>query len=200
MADTPIASNAGAVPGWDRAATPVEREQPFPWWLLAILGVISILFGVAMLVWPDITLRVVGFFVGLWLLIAGIARVIGAFVSGRGVGAQILSGIIGVLLILGGVACLRNLVTSLAVLATIIALTWLFSGLSELVIGFAVRGPARGWLILLGVVSTLIGIAFVVWPGLSLATLVFMLSISAMIVGAGQLGFAFQVRKLTTTT
>src|SRR4029453_2028927 len=176
-AHPPTAPNPDAGPVWDRAATPVEREQPFPWWLLAILGVISILFGVAMLVWPDITLRVVGFFVGLWLLIAGIARVIGAFVSGRGVGAQILSGIIGVLLILGGVACLRNLVTSLAVLATIIALTWLFSGLSELVIGLAVRGPTRGWLILLGVVSTLIGIAFVVWPGLSLATLVFMLSI-----------------------
>lgn len=200
MTETPIARSAGAVPGWDRAVTPVAREDPFPWWLLAVLGVISILLGVAMLVWPDVTLRVVAFLVGLWLLIAGIARVIAAFGSRRGLGAQVLSGIIGVVLILGGVACLRNLVTSLAVLATIVALTWLFSGLSELVVGFAVHGSTRWWLVGLGVLTTLVGIAFVVWPGLSLATLVFVLSISAMIVGAGQLGFAYQLRKLSRTT
>jgi uncharacterized membrane protein HdeD (DUF308 family) len=196
MTDAPVARGAEAVPDWNRRPSPVVREDPFPWWLLLILGIISILVGVAMLVWPDATLRVTAAFVGIWLLLAGIARVIGAFISGRGLGAQVLSGIVGLLLIVAGVACLRNLVTSLALLATLVAFMWLFSGLAELVIAFATHGPTRVWLLLLGAVSTLIGIAFLVWPRLTLATLIVTMSVSAVIVGVGQLAFAFQVRKL----
>jgi uncharacterized membrane protein HdeD (DUF308 family) len=198
MAETPMVRGTQPDPAWAGPPAPVVREDPFPWWLLLILGVVSILFGVVVLVWPDVTLRVMAAFVGIWLLVAGIARVIGAFVSGRGFGAQVLSGIVGVLLIVGGVACLRNIVTSLAVLATIVALTWLFSGLSELVIAFAVGGSRSVWLLVLGIVSILVGLAFVVWPGLSLATLIVTMSISALIVGIGQVAMAFQLRKLST--
>lgn len=199
MTETPLAHGPRPVPDQGDAPDVLGREDPFPWWLLALLGVTSIVFGIAVLVWPDVSLRVMAAFVGVWLVIAGVARVFSAFMSGRGAGAQVLSGIIGVLLILGGIACLRNLVTALAVLATMVALTWLLSGLSEIMIAFAVRGSVRGWLIALGVVSTLIGFAFAIWPGLSLATLVLLTSIGAIVVGAGQVAFAFQLRKLTGT-
>ena len=41
-------------------------------------------------------------------MVAGAARVLGAFVSERGIGRQVLSGTVGVVLLIGGVACLRN--------------------------------------------------------------------------------------------
>jgi uncharacterized membrane protein HdeD (DUF308 family) len=199
MTETPLTS--GPQPAPDRVITPdvVAREDPFPWWLLALLGVTSIVFGIAVLIWPDVSLRVMAAFVGVWLVIAGMARVFSAFVSGRGVGAQVLSGIVGVLLILGGIACLRNLVTALALLATLVSLTWLLSGLSELAIAFTATGSSRGWLIALGVVSTLVGLTFAVWPELSLATLVLMTSLGALVVGAAQVAFAWQIRNLTRT-
>jgi uncharacterized membrane protein HdeD (DUF308 family) len=200
MTGTPITRGTATAPAGGPDGTPVVAADPFPWWLSFLLGGVSILFGVAMLVWPGATLRVTAFLVGVWLLLAGLGRIVAAFVNRRGLGAQVLSGIVGVLLVVAGIACLRNHVTSLAVLATVVAFMWLFSGLSELVIAFAVTGSARGWLIVIGVLSALVGFAFLVWPQLSLASLVFTLSLSAMIVGAGQIAFAWQARKLAAAT
>jgi uncharacterized membrane protein HdeD (DUF308 family) len=164
--------------------------------MAAVLGCISIAFGIAILVWPDVTVRVMAVFVGIWFLVAGVTRVFGAFTSGRGVGAQMLSGIVGVLLVLGGIACLRNLVTGLAAVATLVALTWLLSGMAELVLAFTVTGSARTTFLLLGGLSTVVGIVFAVWPELSLATLVLTTSVGALVVGASQLAGAFLARRL----
>ena len=200
MTESPTARGPGAVPGWERAAPlPSVREDVLPWWVPLALGIASILFGVAVLAWPGATLRVMAFLVGVWLLLAGVARVVSAFLSGRGLGAVVLSGIVGILLILGGVACLRNLVTRLAVLATVVALVWLFSGLSELVAGFTIQGSSRIWFILLGALSVLVGIALLVWPGLSLVSLVVTTGITALAIGAGQVVFAFRARSRSAT-
>jgi uncharacterized membrane protein HdeD (DUF308 family) len=180
-------------------AAVVASEDPYPWWMAAALGCISIAFGIAILVWPDVTVRVMAVFVGIWFLAAGVTRVFGAFTSGRGVGPQVLSGIVGVLLVLGGIACLRNLVAGLAAVATLVALTWLLSGMAELVLAFTVTGSARTTFLLLGGLSTVVGIVFAVWPELSLATLVLTTSVGAIVVGASQLVCAFMTRRLART-
>jgi uncharacterized membrane protein HdeD (DUF308 family) len=198
MTDTPPTQTTQPIPDRD-FVTPdvVARGDPFPWWLSAVLGVVSIGFGIVVLIWPGETLRVMAACFGVWLILAGFARVVGAFMSGTGIGAQMLSGVVGVLLILGGVACLRNLVTAVAVLATLVAAMWLLSGLSELVIAFTVHGPSRGWLIALGVVSILTGLVFAIWPELSLATLVLTTCVGALVIGVGQVAFALQIRRLS---
>lgn len=96
---------------------------------------------------------------------------------------------------MGGVACLRDLATGLAVLATVVALTWLFSGLSEIALGMSATGSTRVGLVVIGVVSTLVGFALIVWPDLSLTTLVITTGISAVFVGVAQVAFAFKARK-----
>jgi uncharacterized membrane protein HdeD (DUF308 family) len=195
MTVTPPTESAGSYTGY-AGADPIERDEPFPWWLSLVLGITSIAFGLVVLIWPRETLKVAGFLVGLWLLLAGIARIFSAFRPGRGVGSQILSGIVGVLLVLIGIACLRNLITSVLLLATIVAFTWLISGLSEIVLAFAAHGGTRVGLMILGIVSALIGIVFLIWPSLSLATLIFTTSLGAIVVGASQIAFAFQVRRV----
>jgi uncharacterized membrane protein HdeD (DUF308 family) len=176
-----------------------ERRQEPPtnpeWRLLLVLGIISILFGLAVVIWPDASLRVVAVLVGIWLLGAGIARVLSAFVVGQGIGRQILSGIVGLLLIIGGVACLRDLAKGLAVLAFIVALTWIFSGLSGIVLAFGATGAQRVGLILVGVASILLGVVFLVVPELSLTALVWLAGLSAIAIGIGEALVAFQLRK-----
>jgi uncharacterized membrane protein HdeD (DUF308 family) len=76
---------------------------------------------------------------------------------------------------------------------------WLFTGLSELVLAFTATGSSRAWLLLLGAVSTLIGFAFLVWPGLSLTALVVMTGIGALIIGAAEVVFAFRARRMPVT-
>jgi uncharacterized membrane protein HdeD (DUF308 family) len=187
--------------GTDTAASwssPVTRERAdaFVWWTVLILGVVTVLFGAAVLIWPDVTLHVMAILVGIWLLLAGIVRIFGAFLPGAGAGRQVLSGIVGVILFIGGMLCLRNLVNALAVLALMVALSWMFGGLAEILMGIATGGAMRVALIVVGALSLLAGFVFLFAPGLSLAALVLMTGISAIVIGIGELVAAFQLRRL----
>jgi uncharacterized membrane protein HdeD (DUF308 family) len=197
MTETQASRSRNTAAGWLPTASSAagRDEDPFPWGLLLGLGITSALFGIVVLVRPDASLRVMAVLVGCWLLIEGVTRVLGAFLSGRGIGRQLLSGIVGVLLVMGGVACLRNLATGLAVLATIVALMWIFSGLSEIALGVSGTGSTRVGLLILGVASTLVGFALMVWPDLSLMTLVITTGVSALLAGAAQIAFAFRLRQ-----
>lgn len=186
---------AGASAGPDAAPTGVERLE-VPFWQMIALGLVTALFGIAVLVWPGETLRTLGVLIGIWLLIVGATRIVGAFVSKRGVGHQVLSGVVGVVLLIGGLACLRNVARGVLVLALVVALAWLLSGIAELVIAFQTTGSTRMWLIVLGVVSIALGLAFTFWPSLSLTTAVLLTGISGLIVGIGEIVFAFQMRRL----
>ena len=80
------------------------------------------------------------------------------------VSLRFIAALFGIALALGGIARLRTLVTEWAVLATILAVLWLFSGLALLVIAMTTAGSTDGRLVGLGVFSTIVGIAFAVWP------------------------------------
>src|SRR6266542_3170202 len=108
-------------------------------------------------------------------------------------------GTLGVILLIGGVACLRNVAKGVLVLAFMIALAWILGGLTELVIALQVTGATRTWLIVLAVVSIAIGFVFMLWPSLSLRATVLMTGISALIIGIGEIAFAFQMRRLAAT-
>jgi uncharacterized membrane protein HdeD (DUF308 family) len=167
-------------------------------WLLFTLGVATMCFGIAILAWPDASVRVVAVLVGIWLLLAGLARIVGAFVWRRGLGRQLLSGIVGIVLVIGGVACLRDLAKGGAVLAFLIALVWILSGIAELVVAQEAGTWARRWLIVLGIASLVVGFVFVFSPALTLAVMVLLTGLSALVIGAAQVLFAFRWRRLLT--
>jgi uncharacterized membrane protein HdeD (DUF308 family) len=173
-----------------------ERADAFAWWTVLILGVVTVVFGAAVLIWPDVTLRGMAVLVGIWLLLAGITRIFGAFLPGGGAGRQVLSGIVGVILFIGGMLCLRNLVNALAILALMVALSWMFGGLAEILMGLAAAGAMRAALIIVGTLSLLAGFVFLFAPRLSLTALVLMTGISAIVIGIGELVVAVQLRRL----
>ncbi|GII22859.1 HdeD family acid-resistance protein [Planosporangium mesophilum] len=187
----------GAAAAQGNAGPPVTEEQPaVPFWQVLVLGLATLLFGVAVLTWPAATLRTIGVLVGIWLLVVGAARIVGAFLSGRAIGRQVLSAAIGIIFVVGGVACLRNVAKGVLVLAFIIAFAWILSGVAELTIALQAPTAARAWLIILAIVSIAIGFVFLFWPGLSLTTIVIMTGISGVIIGIGEAAFAFQLRRL----
>src|SRR3712207_3127939 len=92
--------------GWGSPAGTRETAG-VPWWIPLVLGLVSIGFGVAVLVWPGPSLGVLAVLVGCWLILSGVARIVGAFLPG-GVAHRVLSAIVGVLLVVAGFACLVN--------------------------------------------------------------------------------------------
>jgi uncharacterized membrane protein HdeD (DUF308 family) len=171
------------------------RSQPFPWWTVLITGLFGIAFGIAVLVWPDITLRIMAALAGVWLFVAGAARIVGAFLPSGSIVRNVLSGIVGIIVLIAGVICLRNVVTRLALLALLFAITWILSGLTAVLVGTQRRGPERITMIVLGVLTLIAGGVLLFAPGLSLATLVFLTGFSSVVVGAGEVALAFVIRR-----
>jgi uncharacterized membrane protein HdeD (DUF308 family) len=186
-------------PNWRTTVTGqqiVMRESGlFPWWTVLGLGILSVLLGIVVLAWPEATLRVMAALAGLWLLLGGLMRIFNAFVAGGGVGRQVLSGIVGVVLVLGGAFCLRNIVTTVSLLALVVAVTWLLSGIAEMVMAFEATGSNRRWLVALGIVSLAIGLVFLVTPELSLYTLVLTTGMGFIVTGAIQVVFGINLRR-----
>ena len=202
MTEIPATSAAGA-PGQDpslrstlTSGQVVVRESGlFPWWSLLLLGALTLLLGIVVLAWPGSTLHVLGVIVGIWMLVAGVMRIVNAFVRGQGVGRQVLSGIVGVVLVLGGLACLRDIATSLVALALIVALSWMLSGIAEIVMAVDASGSSRIWSLVLGVVSAGLGLIFLFFPGLSLAALVLTTGIGLIATGAVQIVLGITMRR-----
>jgi uncharacterized membrane protein HdeD (DUF308 family) len=195
MTEHPLRHAPTASVGGDTISGSAEERLAVPFWQVMVLGLTTTLFGIAVLVWPAETLRTLGVLVGIWLMILGVTRILGAFSSKQGVGRQVLSGTVGVVLLIGGAACLRNVAKGVLVLAFLIALVWILSGVAEFAIAFQTTGATRRWLVILALVSIAIGIVFLLWPTLSLTTIVLLTGISGLIVGVGEIAFALQLRR-----
>jgi uncharacterized membrane protein HdeD (DUF308 family) len=195
MTETSVAAAPRGDGAWPEAAADL-RSQPFPWWMALVSGLSGVLLGGAVLFWPEASLRVMAALTGVWLLVVGLARIIGAFLPGAGsVGWHVLSGVVGVVILVAGLICLRDLAARLAVLALFFAVTWILSGITEVAAGLHRTGGARVGLLALGVVSLLAGVVFLVVPNLSLAALVLLTGISSLIVGLAEVALALFLRR-----
>ncbi|MEV4701750.1 DUF308 domain-containing protein [Actinoplanes sp. NPDC049316] len=194
MSETYSDVDAGAMAAQPGFAAEL-RSVPVPWGTLLASGIFGVVFGAAVLIWPDVSLRVMAALAGVWLFAAGIARIIGAFLPGRAsIAHHLLSGIVGVVVLIAGLICLRDLVSRLTVLALLFATTWLLSGIAEVVLGLQRTGAARWGLICVGLLSMAVGAVFVLMPEVSLTTLVLLTGMSSLIVGLSEVVLALFLR------
>ncbi len=167
-------------------------------WQALVLGVGTVVFGIAVLAWPDESVRLLGVLTGIWLVLTGVVRILTAFVTWEGRGWQALSGIVGVLFVVGGVACLRDVAKGVLVLAFLVAVAWICVGLAELVAAIGQEGATRIWLGVLGAGSIVIGFVFLLWPEPSLTALAILVGVSGLVIGVGEIAFAVRLRRGTT--
>src|ERR671920_1079173 len=115
------------------------RDHTPSWWVLALRGLVSILFGLAALFWPGLILTVLIVFFGAYALVDGILAVIAAFrSSGHGMRRPLLliEGAIGILF--GILALFWPGLTALALLY-IIAFWIILSGIARVVMAIMLR-------------------------------------------------------------
>lgn len=172
------------------------------WWLLALRGVVAILFGLAALFWPGLTLLVLVVLFGIYALIDGIAAVVVAFQE-RNTSSRwwvvLLEGIAGILFAL--ITFFWPSITAL-VLLYVVAFWAIVTGLIEISTAFSLhRTISHEWtLVLAGVVSLLFGLFLIVRPGRGLLTLVWLVGIYAIVFGVLFIIRAFQFRASPATT
>jgi uncharacterized membrane protein HdeD (DUF308 family) len=172
------------------------RGEALPWGLVLVEGIVVALLGLILLVAPGASLFFLVLLLGIYLLIAGIFRIIGIFLDSSSWGWKLVAGI---LCLIAGLAILSNPLWS-----TTLASTWLvifvgflamLQGAAGLIVAFQGGGWGMGALSVLGI---LFGLFLVINPLIGVATLTFILAIFMLIGGVGAVVQAFRMRREAT--
>ena len=176
------------------------RLLPDLWkWTLAS-GVLAVILGICVLVWPGISILVAAILFGVYLLITGIAQVIFAFALDVSAGSRILLFISGAASLILAVLAFRHFgkdqTTAVLLLAIWIGVGFIFRGTATTVAAISERGlPGRGWLIFYGVISLIAGFVVMAWPFDSIVVLAITIGVWLVIMGVFEIVSAFGIRK-----
>ncbi len=167
------------------------------WWMIALRGVVAILFGVLAFAWPGLTLLTLVFLFGAYALVNGILALIHAFSAPKGYarfGSLVFDGIIS--LAAGVLAFVWPGITALT-LVMLIAAWAIVTGIFEIVTAIRLRKSiSNEWLLVLaGLVAIVFGIAMLVQPVVGTLALVWWIGSFAIVFGVLLLGLAFRLRR-----
>ncbi len=169
--------------------------RPDRWWLVALLGLLSIVVGVLALAYPDITLLALGLFFGVNLLFAGTLWVIVGVDEDSGAGGRALRLIVGFLAILAGLVCLVRPGASLLALLIVVAFWFVMVGVADLARAFS-EPRHRVFSAILGVIGIAAGVIIVSNPDIGLSTLALLAGIAFVVRGTVELIAGFALRSL----
>ncbi|MFC9872409.1 HdeD family acid-resistance protein [Nocardia salmonicida] len=176
--------------------SPLTALAKKTWQTILVTGLLAVVLGIIVLVWPGPSLLVAGILFGIYMVVSGIFQLIAAFTHLPSTSFRVLSFISGVLSLIIGVFCFRDDLASIVLLGLWIGISWLFRGVAVLFAALSESGvPGRGWQIFYGIISALAGVVLIVWPISSLSTLVWVVGIFLIIIGVMEVITAFGVRK-----
>ena len=163
------------------------------WWVLALRGLLAVLFGFAALVLPLGTLEAVGRLFGVYAILEGALVVLIGMRGTQYRGAFLSEGAFGI--VAGLVALAWPGVTAL-VLLYVVAIWAILSGIAEIIAAVALRREIEGeWvLFLVGVLSVVLGVAMAVLPSVGVLSLIWLVGLYALAVGVAMIVLAFRVR------
>jgi uncharacterized membrane protein HdeD (DUF308 family) len=164
------------------------------WWALLLRGIAAVLFGLAALFWPGLTLVVLIVFFGAYALVDGVFAIVAGIRGSEGSRWLLLAE--GVLGALAGLVVFFWPGMTATVLLFLISAWAIFTGLLKVVMTIAFRREVENeWLMgLSGALSVLFGVVLAVWPGAGLLSLVWLVGIYALIFGVALIVLGFRAR------
>ncbi|MEC3956488.1 HdeD family acid-resistance protein [Nocardia sp. CDC153] len=174
---------------------PVQALARSAWQSILVTGLLSVVLGILVLVWPGPTLVVAGVLFGIYLLVSGLFQLIAAFGLHISTWMRVLSFITAILSFILGFFCFRNEFQAIGLLALWIGITWIFRGTATLVAAMSdVALPGRGWQVLFGVLLIVGGGLLIVEPFRSITALVLVVGCWLIAIGIFEVITAFQVK------
>jgi uncharacterized membrane protein HdeD (DUF308 family) len=179
--------------------TTIETPSVFRhlWKSVLALGVLTLIVGAAVLVWPGQSIVAAGILFGVYLLASGIAQVIAAFTVYSSAASRVMLFISGALSIVLGVFAFRDFNEGAAVwlLAVWIGVGFIFQGVTETVLAIRFKElPQRGWYIFVGVLSVIAGVVMVGWPISSIVVLSVIAGVWLVVIGTTEIVWAVNAR------
>lgn len=171
------------------------------WWAVALRGVAAVLFGVAALIWPGLTLGILVLLFGAYVLVDGIFDLILAIQRATHHARWwplLLEGLAGI--VVGLLTFFWPGITALVLL--VLMASWaIVTGIFELIAAMELRREiANEWLLgLSGFASVLFGVLLLLMPGAGALALVWLIGVYALLFGILLLGLAYRLRQIEAT-
>ena len=177
--------------------TGTVSTDPAKWWVVALLGAISIAAGVLALAYPDITLLALGLIVGVNLVLIGAVWVGLATTEQHTEGGRVLRFFVGFLATLAGLVCLVR--PGAGVLALLLALSFWFiiTGMADLARALDER-EHRVIAGILGLIGIAAGVIIVANPDIGLTTLALLAGLGFIVRGTVELMAGLYMRRLSS--
>lgn len=173
----------------------VDRGRPSlnllkqPGWLRALeilTGILTIVFGVVVLVYPGWAIETLILMLSIGLFFAGIRAIALVGVSSLSVGLRALSVMTGLICLISSAVVVLSPGYGVATLLTFVSFGLMVYGFGRIFLGSALKG-APGWIrgtsITVGVLDTILSVAVLVLPSVALLTLAVILSVVLVVSG-----------------
>ncbi|HWV49862.1 MAG TPA: DUF308 domain-containing protein [Microbacterium sp.] len=157
---------------------------------LAVSGVLSLIVGILLLVWPAKSAGVLTWILALFMLVAGLISIAIGIFSGKGGGwARVGYIALGLLYIIASVVAFANIATTTAVLAVIVVIfigvSWIVDGIVSLTL--LGQAASKGWTIAFAIISILAGVVVLFSPLYAALVIWWILGITLVVVGIIQI-------------
>lgn len=169
-----------------------ERALAHRYWsVMLAVGIVAVVFGIIVLanIWSSV--RLVAIFAGLFLVFAGVVQFVNAAGAERKTG-KIIGGL--VILVLGLVLVFWP-ETSVKTVAVLVGLAFLLWGGVTAIAALIDRGEGWGIAAGFGVLLALVGIIVAAWPGPTIAILMILVGIDAILFGASLIAQGLALRR-----
>jgi uncharacterized membrane protein HdeD (DUF308 family) len=177
-------------------------EARSAWWLVLIRGIIALAFGIATLVWPEITLLALVLLLGIFLVIDGIIEIVQA-ISDRRSGGSLWWIVPGILAVAAGVITLVWPHITAVTLLYVFAFWSVIVGVLAIIAAFGMRRAKVShwaWVLIWGILLLILGIWLFIRPSHGLLGFTWLLGIWAIVVGIIEIVGAFWVRSAVKET
>ena len=167
------------------------------WWMLALRGVIALVFGILAFLWPGLTLLTLVALFAAYALLNGVVSIAGAAMNRRYDREWWLILILGMVSIFAAVVALSRPGLTALVLVLLMGANALVTGVLDIATAIRLRKVIRGeWLLILaGLASVVFGILVFFFPGAGALALVWLISAYAIATGILLLALAFRARR-----
>ena len=171
-------------------------------WIWAVVrGALLIVFGIVAMVAPVGTATVLAILIGIFAIVDGIVDLIDA-IRHRGTSGVGLRVFLGIVSLLFGIVILVWPGKTLAFMVILIAIWSILIGALQIISNIGIRNEAPGawvWGVVAGAIGVIFGILVLVWPGIGLVSLIWLIGIWAIVFGIALIVLGLQVRKAAKT-
>jgi uncharacterized membrane protein HdeD (DUF308 family) len=176
----------------DPTLTQAVGEVARVWWVVLVVGIIFLGFGIVMLFNVAAGATAIAIIVGAFLIFDGLVEMIS---GGRRGGSRGWAIVLGVILVIAGIVVIAWPGVTFLVIAVVWGIALLIGGIARVVSAVFLRGYGWGWLVVLGIIESIVGIVMLAWPNQTAYVILLLIGIYSIFAGILQIFLAFQLKK-----